>query len=312
MKFLRKLKQCVIGFVADEALQSAAAISFYALLALPPLIVLMVSVAGLMISDSSFQAYLIAQAGQLFGPSGSEIVAMIIVQSNLSRHGIAAVVGLIVLIVTSGGLHSQLQAALNKMWNLKRRKRGAVIRFLIDRLIASVTVALTGVVLIVSLFLDTALRAASNWLNAKIHMDVLSFSRTQDVGTFLLLTALVALLYHMLPDAKIDWRDVMRGAFITSFLFTITRYFFAMYLARTTLTVSYGQAGTLVLLLLWVYFSALIFLFVAEWVSIGAEERGRKIVAKDLPLGKALISKLDEYPGASVTKLTGGLQDLDS
>jgi membrane protein len=296
MTFFEKLKRCVLGFVADEALQSAAAISFYALLALPPLIVLMVSVAGMMISDAAFQAYLIAQAGQLFGPSGSEVISMIIVQSNHADHGWAAFLGLLVLMVTSSGLHSQLQIALNKMWNLKRKKRGAVRRFFFDRLVASVTVAATGVVLIVSLFLTTALRAASTWLNTKFHMDVMTFQRTQDVGTFFLLTALVALLYHMLPDANLDWRDVWRGAFITSLLFTITRHFFALYLSRTSLTVSYGQAGTLVLMLLWVYFSALIFLFVAEWISIGAEARGRQIVARNLPLNKVMVCRLNPYP----------------
>lgn len=296
MTFFKKLKRCMVGFVDDEALQSAAAISFYALLALPPLIVLMVSVAGLMISDSSFQAYLIAQAGQLFGPSGAEIISMIIIQSNMASHGWAAVVGLVVLMVTSSGLHSQLQIALNKMWNLERKERAAVVRFFLDRVIASVTVAATGVVLIVSLFLTTALRAASTWLNARFHMDVLSFQRTQDLGTFLLLTALVALLYRMLPDATLHWRDVIRGAFITSFLFTITRHFFAMYLSRTSLTVSYGQAGTLVLLLLWVYFSAIIFLFVAEWTSIEAEARGRHIRARNLPFVRVMIWRLERYP----------------
>ena len=133
MTFPQKVKRCIIGFMEDEAPQSAAAVSFYAVLALPPLIVLMVSCAGLLVSDVSFQSYLIAQAGQLFGPSAAEIVSMIIVQSQHQRHGLAALVGLVVLIITSGGLHSQLQAALNKVWNIQRRRKPAWKQFFGDR-----------------------------------------------------------------------------------------------------------------------------------------------------------------------------------
>lgn len=270
--------------------------SFYAVLALPPLIVLMVSCAGLLVSDVSFQSYLIAQAGQLFGPSAAEIVSMIIVQSQHQRHGLAALVGLAVLIVTSGGLHSQLQAALNKVWNLERRRRPAWKQFFGDRIVASVTVAATGLVLIFSLILSTALRATSAWLSSRFNLDLITFQRTQAVGTFLLLTALIALLYRMLPDARVAWRDVWRGAFITSLLFAVCRHFFALYLSQTTLTMSYGQAGALVLLLLWIYFSALIFLFGAEWTSIEAELRGRQIVAKDRPYQQILMCRMESTP----------------
>jgi len=296
MTFPQKVKRCIIGFMEDEAPQSAAAVSFYAVLALPPLIVLMVSCAGLLVSDVSFQSYLIAQAGQLFGPSASEIVSMIIVQSQHQRHGLAALVGLVVLIITSGGLHSQLQAALNKVWNIQRRRKPAWKQFFGDRLVASLTVAATGLVLILSLVLSTAMRATSAWLNSRLHLDVITFQRTQAVGTFLLLTALIALLYRMLPDARVAWRDVWRGAFITSLLFAVCRHFFAIYLSETTLTVSYGQAGALVLLLLWIYFSALIFLFGAEWTSIEAQLRGREIVAKERPFIQILVCKMEDTP----------------
>ena len=205
MTFPQKVKRCIIGFMEDEAPQSAAAVSFYAVLALPPLIVLMVSCAGLLVSDVSFQSYLIAQAGQVFGPSAAEIVSMIIVQSQHQRHGLAALVGLVVLIITSGGLHSQLQAALNKVWNIERRRKPAWKQFFGDRLVASLTVAATGLVLILSLVLSTAMRATSAWLSSRLHLDIITFQRTQAVGTFLLLTALIALLYHMLPDARVAW-----------------------------------------------------------------------------------------------------------
>lgn len=296
MTFFEKIKRCAIGFMEDEAPQSAAAISFYAVLALPPLVVLLVSCAGMLMSDMSFQAYLISQVGQLFGPSGAEIVSMIIVQSQSQDHGFAAFVGLMVLVVTSSGVHSQLQAALNKVWNITRRSRAPIRQFFGDRLVAIVTVGATGLILFVSLFLSTLIRAASAWLNERFHTDVISLERTQSLTTFLLLTVLVALLYRLLPDARVAWRDVWRGAFITSFLFAISRYIFAFYLSRTSLSVSYGQAGTLVLLLLWIYFSSLIFLFGAEWTSIEAELRGRRIVAKNRPVIHELASKMSSYP----------------
>ncbi|MFA7482602.1 MAG: YihY/virulence factor BrkB family protein [Vulcanimicrobiota bacterium] len=292
--FFQKIKRCFQGFVADEAPQSAAAISFYAVLAMPPLIVLMVSSAGLLVSDASFQSYLIVQAGQLFGPSGAEIVSMIIVQSQQQQHGWAALMGLLVLVVTSGGLHAQIQMALNKMWNLERGETGAFKRFFGDRLLATLAVAATGLILVLSLVLSTALRTASIWLNERFQMDLISIQRTQSIGTFLLITVLIALIYRLLPDARVAWSDVWRGAFITSTLFAITRHFFAIYLSRTTLTLSYGQAGALVLLLLWIYFSSLILLFGAEWTSIEAEQRGRRIVAKSLPYQQELIQNMPE------------------
>ena len=296
MTLWQKFQRCCKGFVEDEAPDSAAAISFYAVTSLPPLIVLFISCAGLLISDESFQVYLISEAGQLFGPSGSEIVSMIIVQSEDQRHGLAAIVGLVTLVITAGGLHAQLQSALNKVWNIERRKQAALKRFVGDRLLASLTIAVTGFILILSLFVTTFFRATSAWFSERFHVDFMSAERAQSLASFVLLTVMIALLYKLLPDARIAWRDVWRGALITSLLFAGARYVAAIYLAKTSLTVSYGQAGALALLLVWIYLSALIFLFGAEWTSIEAEVRGRNIVARNPTKMRVLLRCMNDFP----------------
>jgi len=296
MNLMEKIKLCFTGFFEDESPQSAAAISFYAVTSLPPLVVLLVSCAGLLISDQAFQAYLIAQVGQLFGPSGAEVISMIIVQSADGRHGTAALLGFLLLMLTAGGLHAQLQAALNKVWNINRHPQPFFQRFLGDRLLATLTIAATGMLLIVSLFVTTFIQATSKWLDGKIEMEFISAQRTQNLTTFILLTVMVALLYKLLPDARVAWRDVWKGAFLTSVLFAGTRWVLALYLSRGSLTVSYGQAGTLVVLLVWIYFSSLIFLFGAEWTSIEAKIKGREIVAKQVPDSHLVLSKIPAFP----------------
>lgn len=296
MTLWQKIKRCSAGFVEDEAPQSAAAISFYAVTSLPPLIVLFISCAGLLVNDEAFQGYLIGQVGQLFGPSGAEVVSIIIVQSAQSRHGLAALIGLVTLLITSGGLHAQLQTSLNKMWNIRRRKQQMWRQFMGDRLLGIVTIAMTGIVLVASLLISTVFRATSSWVEQQFSISLISIERTQTLTSFLLLTVMVALLFKVLPAARVAWRDVWRGAFLTSFLFAVARQLIALYLSSASLSVSYGQAGTLVLLLLWVYVTALIFLFGAEWTSIEAELGGRHIVARSLPLIVELTRDMGDYP----------------
>lgn len=281
MTLFQKGKRCFQGFLADEAPMSAAAISFYAVTSLPPLIVFLVSVAGLVVSDKSFQAFLIKQGAQMYGPTGAEVVSTILVQSGDSAHGLAAVLGLLTLLITASGLHAQLQNALNKMWNIRRPQKAPIKTFLVDRLFATFTIALTGILLVVSLLVTTFLSYASNWLGSRLNIDFFTLQRAQSLGSFLLLTAMIALLYKLLPsDARVAWRDVWRGALITSALLTGTRHLLALYLSNANFSLSYGQAGTLVLFLISIYFSALIFLFGAEWTSIEAQLSGRAIVSR--------------------------------
>lgn len=298
MRLKQRIKVCFEGFVEDGAFESAAAISFYAITSLPPLVVLTVSLGGMLVNDESLQSYLIVQANSMFGPSAAEVISLILVSSQEGSHGVAALVGLGTLLLTAGGLHAQLQASLNKIWNIERKPTPFLKRFLGDRLLATLTIIGTGVLLIASLFFSTLVRLASTWLNSALSMEFISFEKTQAFTTFFLLAAMVALLFRLLPDARVAWRDVWKGAFLTSALFALSRHLMAFYLAKTSFSVSYGQAGTVVLLLLWIYFSALIFLFGAEWTSVEAGIRGRHIVARNPGLKAQVIAGMQQFPTA--------------
>jgi len=281
-------REVVEEFLAESPLQLAAALSFYTLLSLSPLVLVVVGVTGLVWSAPQVREQLLSQIGQMVGPAGAQTIEMVL--SNATERGKSAVsvlIGIVTLLVGATTVFGQLQAALNQIWKVKARPtRNVVGGLLRTRVLSLGLVVLLGFLLFVSLLMSAALAAlhaslSSSGLVPGSHV----WSVLNGIVSFAVITVLVAMVFKVLPDVRIDWSQVWIGAAVTAALFGVGRFLISLYLSRASIASSYGAAGSLVVFLVWVYYSSLIFLFGAEFTRVLARRRGARIV----PLAHAVI-----------------------
>jgi membrane protein len=259
------------GYIEDNCLSRGAAIAYYTVFSLAPVLIIVIAIAGFVFGADAARGALLDEISSLMGRQGGEAVqAMIASASDQNRSGWAGAVGLITLVVTASGVFSELQAALNAIWRTKP-PAGAISRLVRARLVGLGLVMALGFLLLVSLVVSTALSAVAAWLDgifpgATILMQIVSF-----LVSLGLVALLLGLIYKVLPDTSLAWRDVMAGSIATAILFNIGKSLISLYLGSSSVTSSFGAAGALALLLLWIYYSSQIFLIGAEFTRAWAD-----------------------------------------
>jgi membrane protein len=270
------LKESVYSFLEDEALTRGAAIAFYTVTSIGPVLFIVVAIAGLVFGEEAASGAMSAQLGGLMGQQSAELLQTAIQNASGKLSGtLATLVGTVALIITASGVFTEMQQTLNVMWRSKP-KGGTLSVLLRSRATSLGLVAALGFLLLVSLVISAILTALSNYINAMMPgghavLQVLNF-----LTSFALVTVLFAAIYKVLPDRHIEWRDVLVGAVATSLLFTIGKFLIGLYLGSSTAASSYGAAGGLIIVLLWVYYSAQIFLFGAEFTKVYAHHHGSR------------------------------------
>lgn len=265
-------------FKEEDAPQKAAALSFYAVTAIPPLVVLLTAILGLVYSGPQAAQELTAQISSLFGQDTGNTIAEILERRSESSNGIAALGGLAILLVGASGFFVELQKALNSVWGVQPDPDANWKSTVAKRLLSMTVVLGTGFLLLVSLVASTVIAVASSWMEARFGLSPAFASLAEVVIGFAMITGMFALIFKYLPDADIPWSDVGRGAAITASLFLVGKFALGWYLGRSNFTADYGSAGALVLILFWVYYSSMILLFGAEITQAQAEARGHQIV----------------------------------
>lgn len=273
---LRLLAAAARGWRDDNALRLGAALSFYSLLSFPPLLIVTISVAALLFGREAAQAGVLRQISQLLGKSGREMFEQMIQAAAGPGHGlVAAGIGLLFVLLGATGVFVELRDALNLIWKVRPTETNVVKGLLNGRFLALNLVVGTGFLLIVSLVVSAALAALGATVGSRLK-DLDEILKGLDlVLSFGVLAILFALIFKVLPDVLLSWRDVWLGAVVTSFLFTAGKFAIGAYLGTAAIATAYGAAGSLVLLLLWVYYSSLIFFFGAELTRCHAERLGR-------------------------------------
>jgi membrane protein len=273
---LRLLVSAARGWREDNALRLGAALSFYSLISFPPLIIVTISIAALIFGREAAQAGLLRQVTQILGKSGSEMFEQMMRAASRPGHGlVAASIGLVFVLFGATGVFAELRDALNLIWKVQSTDKNVVRGLLKGRLLALNLVIGTGFLLIVSLVVSAALSALSASVGSRLKGFDQVLQVLDLVVSFGVLALLFALIFKVLPDVDLAWRDVALGAVVTSLLFTAGKFAIGAYLGTATVATAYGAAGSLVLLLLWVYYSSQIFFFGAELTRSYAERRGR-------------------------------------
>jgi membrane protein len=281
-RYFRLLKQTAVDWIEHESPRLGAALAFYTIFAIAPLFVIVLAIAGFFFGEAAARQQLFDELHRLLGAEGGRAVESVIAAGNRSHvGGWATLIALGTLFLGATGVFVQLQDSLNTVWNLRPkpgRKTGPKIRRLVKvRLTSFAMVLAIGFILLVSLVVNAALAALGKYLNVWIPGQEVFWQ----VVNFLLSIGLVALLFAMifkvLPDAKIAWRDVWIGALLTSVLFSLGKFLLSLYLGKSSIASVYGAAGSLVVILMWVYYSAQILLFGAEFTRLYAIQCGSQV-----------------------------------
>jgi membrane protein len=256
----------------DASTQSAA-LAFYTMFSLAPLLVVVITLFGLAFGADAVRGEILTEFQDWMGKDAASLVQSIL-RTAADTNRLAGALSILVLIFGASGVFVQLQQSLNRIWGVVP-KRGAALKTLLRKRMLSFAVVLgIGFLLVVSLILSTALTALGNYLERRFQLPVALLHVLNILTSLLLITLLFALIYRLLPDVKLTWRDVFLGAVVTSVLFGIGKTLIGFYLGRTGAASAYGAAGSLVMLLSWVYYSALVFLLGAEFTRVYTESLG--------------------------------------
>jgi membrane protein len=268
----RIIKDTAYGFIDDEALSRGAAIAFYTATSIAPVLLIIVAIAGLAFGEEAAQNAITDQLSGLVGGQTAQLLQTAVASASKKSSGtLATLVGLVTLVLTASGVFGEMQSALNAIWKAKPSE-AAITRLIRARAVSLGLVAAQGFLLL-SLVVSAMLTAFGNQLNAIVPFGKLILSGLDLLVSFVLISLLFAAIYKILPDRPLAWRDVILGAVVTTTLFTAGKSLIAFYIGSSATVSSYGAAGALIALLLWVYYSAQIFPLGAEFMKAYANYR---------------------------------------
>jgi len=275
------LRQAGAAWLADNAPRLGAALAFYTLFSLAPVLIVAVSVAGFVFGEKAAQGEIVRQFQGLMGTQGATAIETIIQSTNRPALGVfATTLGLLAILVGASGAFNELQDALNIIWKVDSRTKSFWTVTSRQRFFSLGLVVATGFLLLTSLVVTAALSAAARFVSNFLPMSVILLESINFVFSFGIITILFALILKFIPDTTIPWRDVWMGAAVTSLLFTVGKVVIGFYLGHSAFTSAYGAAASLVIFLIWIYYSAQILLFGAELTHVYALKYGSRMETK--------------------------------
>lgn len=264
--------------MADKAMRLSAALAYYSVFSLAPLLIIAISIAGAIFGEDAARGAIEGQLTETVGrESAIAVQGMLKSAGQDGSSGMMALVGFAILLVTASGVFAQLKDAMNTVWGLEQKPGQGIKGIVKARLLALSMVLVIGFLLLISLVLSAGTAAVTNWLGDTLPIPGFIFQLISLAVSIGVVTVLFAMIFKILPDAEVQWKDVWSGAFLTAALFSIGKLLLALYLGRESAASAYGAAGALILLLSWVYYSANILLLGAEFTKVYARHRGRRI-----------------------------------
>lgn len=273
------LKDTFTGFMKDKGLKLSASLSYYTVFSLAPLLLLIISLTGIFFGREAVEGRVFTEINGLIGSNAALQIQEVIQNLELSgKTNISMIIGAVTLVIGATTVFGEIQDSINIIWNLKAKPKRGWLKFLKTRLLSGSIIIGLGFLLIVSLLINGVLVALNEILRGYFPQVAVIFLNIADIAiNFGVITVLFGTIFKVLPDAKITWKDVRAGAFFTACLFMLGRYLIGLYIETTAAGSPYGAAGSIIVILLWVYFSAAILYIGAEFTKAYAEHVGAKI-----------------------------------
>lgn len=282
-KYIEVFKNAVLGFINEDCLKYSASLSYYTIFSIGPILVLMISLAGIFFGEDAIQGKVFSEMRGLVGPSAAKQIQEVIMNLKLSgKSNLALIVSIITLLVGATTVFGDIQNSINRIWHVRAKPKRGWLKLITDRLLSSSLVVGLGFLLMVTLVVNGIILAFTDQLQlyfpdiTVFFMDAVNFALS-----FAIIFILFGIIFRTLPDVKIEWKTVRVGAFFTAILFIIGRNGIGLYLQSSGTESTYGAAGALVLVLLWVYYTAAILYFGAVYTREFAVANGIPIKPAD-------------------------------
>ena len=265
-----------------NGLKLSAALSYYTVFSLGPFLIVIISLAGIFFGREAVQGKVYGQISGLVGSDAAVQVQSIIQNIQHSHHGtIGGIIGFVVLLIGASGVFSEIQGSLNYMWSISPKNKKGFTLFVIRKLLSFSILISMAFILMVSLVVNALIDVLGARLNAYFPDSVVNlFYALNIVLLFVIITTLFTLIFKILPNAVIRWKDAAVGAVVTSSLFLIGKFLIGLYLGNSKIGITYGTAASIVILMLWVYYSSIILYFGACFTRVYAEHHGRQILSR--------------------------------
>ena len=272
-------RQVFMEFSADNILKYSASLAYYTVFSIAPLLVIITTLSGIFFGQEAVKGEVYSQLNGLVGSAAAIQIQDTIKKIHLTGNNFfASVVSIIVLLIGATSIFGEVQDSLNKIWGLRVKTKKTWWKLILTRLLSFSLILSICFIIVASLILNIILSSFGNFLNRYIHNFNVYFIEIMDTTLSLVVTSfLFSLMFKILPDAKIRWKDVFFGGFITAVFFTLGKFAIGFYLGKSNLTTLYGAAGSIIIIMLWVYYSSIILYLGAEFTKVHANLYGRKI-----------------------------------
>lgn len=277
--FFKLMKTVVLESLDDNILKLSAALAYYTIFSLVPMLIIVIWISGIFYDPSLVQGEVLTRMNQLLGPEAVKQIQEVIMNTKFDEgSGWAKALSIVTLILTATGIFTEIQDSINTIWGLKAKPNKGFLKLIFNRLWSFSLLISVGFVLIVSLLVNALISELTSRVQYYFpYIPVFLFYIINQVIIFSVLSFLFATIFKVLPDAKIKWKDVLAGAIITSVFFMGGKYLIGFYLEENATITAYGSAGSVIVILLWVYFSAVILFFGAEFTQAYLKLKGRNI-----------------------------------
>ena len=277
------LKTTFSEFMNDRVMKLCASLSYYTVFAMAPLLVIIISIAGVFYGDEAVRGEIFGQIRGLVGEASAAQIQEILKNIRLSGDNIwGTILGVIMLVFAASGVFAEIQDSINYIWALKAKPKKGLIKLIINRLLSFSMIVSVGFLLLVSLIINALMEILLRRLERMFEDSAVWIMYGLNlIIVFAIITLLFSIIFRVLPDGKVAWKDTFVGAVFTALLFMIGKAGIGFYLGNSDISTTYGAAGSIIIILLWVYYSAIILYFGAEFTKVYAYTFGRKIIAND-------------------------------
>jgi membrane protein len=277
------LKESFKEFIDDNAMKLSAALSYYTIFALPPLLIIIISLCGFFFGAEAVRGEIFGQINGLVGNAAAIQIQETIINVKLSgSNSFFTILGIIILLIGASGVFSEIQGSINYIWGINAKPKRGLVKFIKNRLMSFSMIGSVGFLLLVGLIVNSLMDILDNRLSMYFPQDTIYlFYAINIIIVFIIITILFIVIFKTLPDGKVVLRDCMIGASFTAFLFMIGKFIIGFYLGRFNVGSIYGAAGSVILILVWVYYSAIILYFGAEFTKVYAHTHGQKIIPNE-------------------------------
>jgi membrane protein len=282
-KALLIIKEVFKEFSADNIVKYSASLAYYTVFSIAPLLIVITTLFGFLFGKEAMQGRVYEQLNNLVGSEAAIQIQDIIKNIHLSRNSFfATVISLIILLIGATSIFGEIQDSINKIWGLRMKKHKVWWKLILTRLLSFSLILSIGIIMILTLLLNAAVAAFGKFIGKFINNYSIYFIQiTDSILSFVIVAFLFALIFKILPDAKIGWKDVLFGGFFTAIFFTIGKMGISFYVSVSNITSLYGAAGSIIILMVWVYYSSIILYLGAEFTKVYAKLYGKNILPNE-------------------------------